>query len=163
MQTDAALIEAVRRMVRQKLTARQIGEQLGLSRQRVSNLVRIANKAPAQWIRRVESGALTWKHLEAVLTLPGDEAERLLGDSIAERWSAAKLRTEVARAKGHAPASDPSMDPDVADLEDKVGQLLATRVRVRTGKDGRSGELALWFADLETLDGLLERLGYRRD
>lgn len=160
MHTDIQLIDTVKELTRQGKSARQIGEALSLSRQRASNLIRIANQAPPSWYRWVEAGQVTFKHLEAVLTLPKPEAERLLRECIAMRWSAAVLREEVAIAKGVRQPSEPSADADVAMLEERLSELLATRVRIRAGKDGRSGELALWYTDLETLDGILERLGY---
>ena len=141
---------------------RQIAKALGLSRARVSNIERVINKSTTEWLEWVERKRLTYKHLEAVLTLPVARADALLRAAMAGHWSANRLRQEVRIAKGARRTEDPHPDADVAYLENKLSELLATRVAIRTTA-GRGGELVLTFTDADTLDGLLERLGYRAE
>jgi ParB family chromosome partitioning protein len=54
----------------------------------------------------------------------------------------------------------PAPDPDLARLEADLAERLGTRVTIRYG-DGGQGQLIVDFADLEILEGVLERLGYR--
>lgn len=51
-------------------------------------------------------------------------------------------------------------DPDLARLETDLADRLGTRVTVTHGADGR-GQLIVEFADLEILEGVLERMGVR--
>lgn len=138
----------------------QIAKDSGLSRARISNLCRIEQGAKSQWLSWVEQGLLTLKHLEAVLSLPQPKAEDLLRAAMAGKWSCQKLRVEVKAARGGRRDEDPHADADVARLEENLTLLLATRVQLRTKPNG-GGELVIAFTDNDTLDGLLERLGYR--
>ncbi len=139
---------------------RDVVKESGLSRGRVSNLDRIAKKARPQWLTWVEQGLLTLKHLEAVLMLQQPKAEDLLRSAMAGKWSCHKLRTEVKAVRGGRRDDDPHADADVARLEEQLTLLLATRVQIRT-KPNAGGELVIAFTDNDTLEGLLERLGYR--
>ena len=51
-------------------------------------------------------------------------------------------------------------DPDRARLEADLAERLGTRVTVTCGADGQ-GQLIVEFADLEILEGVLERMGVR--
>lgn len=51
-------------------------------------------------------------------------------------------------------------DPDLARLEVGLAERLGTPVTLTYGADGR-GQLIVEFANLEILQGVLERLGYR--
>ena len=53
-----------------------------------------------------------------------------------------------------------AQDPDRARLEADLAEWLGTRVTIDCGPDGR-GRLIVEFADLEILEGVLERLGYQ--
>lgn len=139
---------------------REIGDALGLSRSRVSNLARIAARALPHWLEWVEKGQLRYKHLEAIIALPSARAEQLLRETMAYGWPAHRLREEVKVAKGLRRPGEAHQDPNVAQLERDLSELLATRVQLVTRPDG-TGDLVLGFTDPETLDGLLDRLGYR--
>ena len=54
----------------------------------------------------------------------------------------------------------PAPDPDRVRLETDLAERLGTPVTLDYGADGR-GRLIVEFADLEILEGVLERLGYR--
>jgi hypothetical protein len=135
---------------------------MGLSRPRVANLERIARKAQPLWLSWVGQGKLKHKHLEAVLSLPQDKAEDLLRKAIAGRWPAHRLREEVQVAKGARRPDDAHPNADVAYLEAALTELLATKVAINTKPNG-GGELVIAFTDVDTLEGLLERVGYRAD
>jgi len=81
-------------------------------------------------------------------------------------------RQVEALAKAGKPGGSPSpvgvgaapkplaQDPDLARLETDLAEWLGARVTIDYGGDGR-GRLIVEFADLEILEGVLERIGYR--
>lgn len=140
---------------------KEISEAIGLSEPRVSNLLRIAKHAEPEWLYWVHQRKLSLKHIEAVLKLPARVAEDLLRKAIAYKWTAQKLRDEVRVKKGGRAAAAPHQDADVAHLETQLTEMLATPVRIVT--QDRGGELRIRFTDSETLEGVLERLGWRAD
>ncbi len=144
------------------LRQRAVGQQLQLSRARAANLERVAKalRRNPTWATWVAAGKLSRKHIEAVASLPADAADRLLREAIAGGWRAELLRKQVRVARGHRDEDQAHPDPNVAHLENRLSELLGTKVVLKTRPQG-GGELILRYTDYETLDGLLERLGYR--
>ena len=65
------------------------------------------------------------------------------------------------RARKHSfYAAAPGRDPDRERLEQTLSAQLGTPVAVRYEASGR-GQLVVDFADLDILEGVLDRLGYR--
>jgi ParB family chromosome partitioning protein len=62
------------------------------------------------------------------------------------------------RAGARLPAAA-ARDPNLARLETDLAEQLGTRVTIDCGENGR-GRLVVDFADLEILEGVLERIGY---
>lgn len=153
------IVEQVKELRERGKTLREIAEELQLSEPRVSNLKRIGERAQSEWLTWVSKKHLSLKHIEAVLNVPARDAERLLRDAMANRWSAARLREAVNILRGVPPKDAPNAHPDVAELERRLTEHLAARTRITV--DGRGGELRIQFSDNDTLDGLLERLGFR--
>ena len=50
--------------------------------------------------------------------------------------------------------------PDIASLETELSESLGTRVTIAHGRGGK-GKLIIQYTDLDTLDGVLERLRNR--
>lgn len=158
-------------------TLTELRERTGLSVPRLSNLLRIANKAQPHWLRWVKEGRAqgsgpsrtTLKHIEAVLELEPGKADELLRKSMSERWPATKLRDEVSylrfergdRKRGK-PRPDAEVDADTAKLQSDLEALLATRVRLESRPDG-GGDLVIRYTCNDTLQGVLDRLGYNPD
>ena len=66
-----------------------------------------------------------------------------------------------AAAKGKAAKpSKARPQADLATLERELGESLGTRVDVQHGRGGK-GRLVIHYSDLDTLDGILERLKSR--
>ena len=133
-----------------------------LSASRGRNQRRVLEQSRPEWLGRVSKGLLSNKHLEAVLTMPQDAAHQLLGDAMAGKWSAARLREQVQVAKGLKVETTRSDDPNIKALENRLGELLGTLVRLQPRPKG-GGDLLIRYTDYETLDGVLGRLGYTHD
>ncbi|MEB2158964.1 hypothetical protein VDS42_19130 [Xanthomonas campestris pv. campestris] len=136
-----------------------LARQLNLSRKRFNNLVRLT-RLPDDVLDLIGKLGLTLKHAEAVAALRGTAKQmELLRQAGAGRWSSDRLRQAVAKAKGRRVEEEPHPDADMAALERRLSDQLGTQVRIEHKADG-TGELRLRYTDLDTLDGLLQRLGY---
>ena len=80
------------------------------------------------------------------------EAERLV----------ARTAEQSARAPS-APRGTPPKSRDVARLEEEIADLLTAAVEIRMKRRGQQGEVAIAFASLDELSGLIERLRGRSD
>ena len=68
-------------------------------------------------------------------------------------------------AQATAPAAKPAPaapQADIASLETELSESLGTRVAISHGRGGK-GKLVIHYTDLDTLDGVLEKLRARKD
>jgi ParB family transcriptional regulator, chromosome partitioning protein len=158
--------QALHRLIEEfDLTHAQAAEAVGRSRAAVSNLLRLLELPPA--IRALlESRRLEMGHARALLTLSPDLASRLASDAAEHGWS---VREVEHRAQQYAagsvpqtagkkkPGAKPRASADIASLENELSESLGTKVSIAHGRAGK-GRLVIHYSDLDTLDGVLERL-----
>ncbi len=149
------------------LTHAQAAEAVGRSRAAVSNLLRLLELPPA--IRALlEARRLEMGHARALLTLSPELASKLASDAAENDWSVREVEHRAQQfAAGRVPAGTkkpaaarPHPQPDIVALENELSELLAARVDVVQGR-GSKGRLVIHYSDLDTLDGVLERLRAR--
>ena len=142
---------------------------MGRSRAAVSNLLRLLELPPA--IRAlVEARRLEMGHARALLTLSPELASKLAADAAEHGWSvrevehraqqfaAGRLPT-AAKKKGSTGRAGPQAD--IVALENELSEALAAKVSIAHGR-GNRGKLVIHYTDLDTLDGVLERLRGQR-
>lgn len=145
------------------LTHAQAAEAVGRSRAAVSNLLRLLELPPA--IRALlEAGRLEMGHARALLTLSPELASRLASDAADHGWSVREVEHRAQQfGAGKVPSSTrragakPRPQADIASLETELSESLGTKVSIAHGRAGK-GRLVIHYTDLDTLDGLLERL-----
>ena len=71
----------------------------------------------------------------------------------AQQFAAGKVPVNGKKAKPAKAAPQ----PDIASLETELSESLGTRVTIAHGRGGK-GKLIIQYTDLDTLDGVLERL-----
>ena len=146
------------------LTHAEAAEAVGRSRAAVSNLLRLLELPPA--IRALlEARRLEMGHARALLTLSPDLASKLASDAADQGWSVREVEHRAQQfAAGKVPATGKKAkpgkaapQPDIASLETELSENLGTRVTIAHGRGGK-GKLIIQYTDLDTLDGVLERL-----
>ena len=157
--------QALQRLIDEfDLTHAQAAEAVGRSRAAVSNLLRLLELPPA--IRAlVEARRLEMGHARALLTLSPELASRLASEAAEHGWSVREVEHRAQQfAAGRVPAAakKPSAgkarpQADIAALETQLSELLAARVSIAHGRGGK-GRLVIHYSDLDTLDGVLDRL-----
>lgn len=160
--------QALQRLIDEfDLTHAAAAEAVGRSRAAVSNLLRLLELPPA--IRAlVEARRLEMGHARALLTLAPDMASKLASDAAENGWSVREVEHRVQQlTSGKIPAAPSrkaagkaAQPADIATLERELGESLGTRVAIQHGR-GNKGRLVIHYTDLDTLDGVLERLRNR--
>ncbi|GAB3338776.1 MULTISPECIES: ParB/RepB/Spo0J family partition protein [Marilutibacter] len=145
------------------LTHAQTAEAVGRSRAAVSNLLRLL-ELPQEIRVLVETRALEMGHARALLTLTPQAATALARQAAEQGWSVREVEHRVQQlASGKVPASSrarparPAPQADIASLERELSESLNTKVNVMHGRGGK-GRLVIHYSDLESLDGVLEKL-----
>ncbi len=146
------------------LTHAEAAEAVGRSRAAVSNLLRLLELPPA--IRALlEARRLEMGHARALLTLSPELASKLAFEAADQGWSVREVEHRAQQfAAGKVPVNGKKAKPgktapqaDIASLETELSESLGTRVNIAHGRGGK-GKLVIHYTDLDTLDGVLERL-----
>ncbi len=157
--------QALQRLIDEfALTHAQAAEAVGRSRAAVSNMLRLLELPPA--IRALlEARHLEMGHARALLTLSPELATKLATDAAERGWSVREVEHRAQQfAAGKVPVTTSKKPPskakpqaDIASLETELSESLGTRVSIAHGRAGK-GKLVIHYTDLDTLDGVLERL-----
>jgi ParB family transcriptional regulator, chromosome partitioning protein len=156
--------QALQRLIDEfDLTHAQAAEAVGRSRAAVSNLLRLLELPPA--IRALlEARRLEMGHARALLTLSPELASRLAADAAEHGWSVREVEHRAQQfAAGKVPAAAKKSgakarpQADIASLETELSETLGTQVTIAHGRGGK-GRLVIHYSDLDSLDGVLERL-----
>jgi ParB family chromosome partitioning protein len=145
------------------LTHAQAADAVGRSRAAVSNLLRLL-ELPGEIRVLVDTRALEMGHARALLTLAPAAAIALARQAADQGWSVREVEHRVQQlAAGKLPPTSKSKPAkarphaDIATLERELSESLGTSVSVLHGRAGR-GRLVIHYSDLQSLDGVLERL-----
>ncbi len=163
--------QGIKRLVNEfGLTHEQAAQAVGKSRSAASNLLRLLNLAePVQAM--LVAGDIDMGHARALLALSGaaqitaanQVVARKMNVREAERLVRQLSQPQPASAAQEASQAAPEKSGDVRRVEEELSDLLLAQVQVRVKKTRRqgapiSGELAVQFASLDELNGLIERL-----
>jgi ParB family chromosome partitioning protein len=162
--------QSLQRLINEfSLTHAEAAEAVGRSRAAVSNLLRLLELPPA--IRALlEARRLEMGHARALLTLSPELASKLASEAAEQGWSVREVEHRAQQfAAGKVPVSGrrakPSKavpQPDIASLETELSENLGTKVTIAHGRGGK-GKLIIQYTDLDTLEGVLEKLRGQQD
>ena len=156
--------QALQRLIDEfDLTHAAAAEAVGRSRAAVSNLLRLL-ELPAEIRALVQAGALEMGHARALLSLAVPMAISLAKQAAEHGWSVREVEHRVQQLSTgklptakKTPASKAKPQADIVALERELSDTLGSRVDVLHGRGGR-GRLVIHYSDLESLDGVLDRL-----
>ena len=160
--------QALQRLIDEfDLTHAAAAEAVGRSRAAVSNLLRLL-ELPEPVRQLVQAGAIEMGHARALLPLAEPMAISLAKQAAEEGWSVRQVEHRVQQlAAGKVPTEPKKNAPkakapqaDIAALERELSETLGSKVNVLNGR-GNKGKLVIHYANLDALDGVLERLRNR--
>jgi len=146
-----------------KLTQEEIGVRAGVSRETVSNYMRLL-ALPDGVIGALQKGKLTYSHARVLLQLRDNiQIWKFAQRAIEEKMSVAKLEDVVFGVSVPAAPREPKMgggarwvDPNVKAAQRSLETVLGMRVRIRD-RNGR-GKILIEYATLEDFDRVVGML-----
>jgi len=150
------------------MTHESAARAVGRSRSATTNLLRLLNLSePVQ--QMLLTGDLEMGHARALLALDGARQILEANEIVARKLSVREAERRVGRA---APDSERAprlrangqKGRDLERIEQQLSDALSAAVEIRVKKRtraGEAGEIAIAFASLDELNGLLSRLGHR--
>jgi ParB family transcriptional regulator, chromosome partitioning protein len=147
------------------LTHEQAAQAVGRSRSAASNLLRLLNLAePVQ--QMLMAGDLDMGHARALLPLDNAQQVMTAHEIAARKLSVRDAERLVARTaagrQGTLLRARQEKPNDILRLEERLADVLTAAVQIRVQrrtKAGEQGEIAIAFASLDELNGLLDKLG----
>ena len=143
------------------LTQEQIGLRVGVSRESVSNYMRLL-KLPAAVLQHLQEGRLGFSEARVLLQLldPG-LIERIAEEAVRKHLSVTQLeelvdRTNIPLVKEETPQRARWVDPNVRAAQTEMERALGMRVRIRDRKG--KGKIVIEYATLEDFDRVVEML-----
>lgn len=134
------------------LTHDELAKRIGKSRPVISNTLRLLN-LPASVQKKLASGAISAGHARALVGLTSaEEIERIANRIVSEGLSVRATEELIALGsgvKGSKKRSGSSSLGKYQELEEKIGDALDTRVKIKGGKNG--GKILIEFADSQDL------------
>ncbi len=136
-----------------------VAKRIGKSRETVANTLRLLD-LPAEIQRAILNKKITEGHGRVVLTLPDAEKQLLLFKEILKKKLSVRqaeavvkkiIKTLPAKAR---PKS--RKDPHLKDLEDKLSDVLGTRVKLT--RKGKKGKITIDFFSQEELNSIINRI-----
>ncbi|QYJ03288.1 ParB/RepB/Spo0J family partition protein [Nocardioides panacisoli] len=145
-------------------THEELADRIGRSRPQITNTLRLLRLSP-EVQRRVAAGVLSAGHARALLGAPDPATQdRLAQRVVAEGISVRALEELV--SLGDSSEDQPQRRtfarptaPGLAELDERLGDRLETRVKVSMGKS--KGKIAIEFATLEDLQRIVDLIDPR--
>ncbi|HET7528146.1 MAG TPA: ParB/RepB/Spo0J family partition protein [Burkholderiaceae bacterium] len=149
-----------------RLTHDQAAQAVGRSRSAASNLMRLLNLSdPVQ--KLLLDGQLEMGHARALLSLAAADQILCANEVVARQLSVRETERLVSKRSDaaaprvkRAPAGEKSRD--ILRIEEQLADRLTAPVQIRLkrrGSDASRGEIAIAFASLDELNGVLDKLG----
>jgi ParB family chromosome partitioning protein len=143
------------------LTQEQIGQRVGVSRESVSNYMRLL-KLPAAVLQHLQEGRLGFSEARVLLQLLDPTLiEKIADEAVRKLLSVAQLeelvdRTNIPLVKDETPQRARWVDPNVRAAQTEMERVLGMRVRIRDRKG--KGKIVIEYATLEDFDRVVDRL-----
>ncbi|MDA1335197.1 MAG: ParB/RepB/Spo0J family partition protein [bacterium] len=151
---------AYRRLVEEfSVDQKEIAQRIGKSRESIANTIRIL-QLPEEILEAVRAGVITEGHTRPLLMLSKrpEEQKELFQDIIDHRLSvreAERISRRIARERARKMDDLPSAE--TREVEEKLGNILGTRVEIQRNSGGK-GKISIEFFSEEELRGLTSKL-----
>jgi len=146
-------------MSTQGLTQEGVADRVAKDRTTIANLMRLL-ELPADVQALVDTGKLSAGQARAILQVQGDTRRSQLAQLVVERGLSVRDVERYARLSPGTkkrPSGSASVDPFLADLENRIRTALSAKVVIK--KQGRGGSISIQYGDPAQLDAILSRMG----
>ncbi|EWH09284.1 parB-like partition protein [Catenovulum agarivorans DS-2] len=149
---------ALERLMREfELTHQQVADAVGKSRTAVTNLLRL-NGLEDEVKTLLEHGDIEMGHARTLLALNGEqqiEAARIVAAKGLTVRETEKLVNKI--LAGPVEKAEKKIDPDIEALQNELSERIGSNVTISHNRAGK-GKMVINFANLDTLEGIIERL-----
>jgi len=140
-------------------TQQEVGKKIGKSRESIANTLRLLN-LPAEIQRAILENKIKEGHGRVILSIPNVDKQLLfLKEIIKNNLSIRQAETmanKINRADPGRPKRKIRKDAQLKELEEKLENVLGTRVRLT--KKGKKGKIVIEFFSSDELNNIIKKL-----
>jgi ParB family transcriptional regulator, chromosome partitioning protein len=144
-----------------KYTQEQVSEKIGKDRTTVTNFLRLL-KLPPEIQSSVRKNELSFGHARALVAIEDRVTQMHIFRKVVDKEISVREVERLARERGRkrrghpaAPSKNTAESSSLESVEERLRQLLATKVQVKPLRDGR-GEIILEYYSPDDLERILE-------
>ena len=142
------------------LTHEEISRRVGKNRVSITNTIRLL-KLPGEVRKSLLDKKITEGHARALLSLPTAQAQISALNFIIQHGLNVRQTEEYVRSlageKKPSGQHKADLSPEMKEIEEKLRQMIGTKVTIRQSKDGR-GTISIHYYSEEDLESLLRKL-----
>lgn len=145
-----------------ELSQTDTAKKLGEDRSVVANYLRLLD-LPSTVKQMLIDGDLSMGHARAILALPTDDLrQKLASRAMTGRLSVREVERLVRQSlegKSTLPKIEKPRPANIVDLENKLKEILGTKVQINARKNGKRGRIIIEFYSLDEFDRLASKMG----
>ncbi|NTU97432.1 MAG: ParB/RepB/Spo0J family partition protein [Chlorobiaceae bacterium] len=146
-----------------RLTQDEVAQKVGKNRSTISNFLRLL-KLPLQVQDSIRSREISSGHARALINLPGEQQQlkvwkQILARQLSVRQTEALVNRMFRDQPKHLPASAADRSSHIVQLESRLRDRLATKVRILEKKGGK-GEIHIQYFSDDDLERLLDIMNH---
>ncbi len=146
------------------LTHEEISRKVGKNRASVTNTMRLL-KLPGEVQKALLDKKITEGHARTLLSLPTAQAQltamnHIISNDLNVRQTEEYVRSLLGERKPDKRSSAVPLSPEMKGIEDRLRQLIGTKVSLRPSKNG-GGAISIHYFSEEELESIIEKLSSR--
>ena len=146
------------------MTHEEIARKVGKNRASVTNTMRLL-KLPGEVQKALLDKKITEGHARTLLSLPTAQAQltamnHIIANDLNVRQAEEYVRSLLGERKTGTQGVKTSLTPEMKGIEDRLRQLIGTKVSLRPSKNG-GGAINIHYYSEEELESILEKLSSR--
>ena len=146
-----------------KFTQEKLAQKTGKSRSHIANLIRLLS-LDKYVIGLLSDRKIDMGHARALLSL-GPASQKLFADRIVSQKPSVREIEKLVTDKGDITKHKPSKskkDKQISEIENQLREKLGIVVEISHSQGKKNGKIILKYSNLDVLDGLLKKLGYKK-
>lgn len=146
-----------------KFTQDKLAKKTGKSRSHIANLIRLLS-LDKYVIRLLSEKKIDMGHARALLSLSA-QSQKIYAEKVVSQSLSVRDIEKLVNEKGNSSAKKnvkTNKDAQISEIENQLKEKLGVSIDISHSKSKNTGKITLKYSNLEVLEGLLKKLGYKK-
>ena len=146
-----------------KFTQDKLAKKTGKSRSHIANLIRLLS-LDKYVIRLLSEKKIDMGHARALVSLSA-QSQKIYAEKVVSQSLSVRDIEKLVNEKGNSSAKKnvkTKKDAQISEIENQLKEKLGVSIDISHSKSKNTGKITLKYSNLEVLEGLLKKLGYKK-